>query len=238
MLVDMDEAECANQAAELVKAGHTAISCGCDVGSKKQVEAMIEKAVEGLGSVDIMVSNAGIVKKADFLDMTEDDFDAVIRVNLKGVFLTGQAAAKQMVKQGKGGNIINMSSVNGTMAIPNICGYNASKGGVNNLTKAMALSLCPHKIRVNAIGPGSIMTDVLKAVVLSDPAACRGALSRTPMGRFGEPHEVGKISVFLASDAASYITGEILHCDGGRMAMNYTVPVSEEQLTKLQEDYA
>jgi Dehydrogenases with different specificities (related to short-chain alcohol dehydrogenases) len=132
-----------------------------------------------------------------------------------------------MVEMGRGGAIINMSSVNAIMAIPQIAGYNASKGGVNNLTRCMALALAPHNIRVNAIGPGSIMTDVLKAVA-DDKAKMNSLLSRIPMLRVGEPEEIGEIAVFLASPAASYITGQVLYADGGRMALNYTVKVPED----------
>lgn len=129
-----------------------------------------------------------------------------------------------MVAQGKGGAIVTMSSVNGAMAIPTIAGYNASKGGVTNLTRCMALALAPHNIRVNAVGPGSIHTDVLQSVMDNEEKK-RSILSRTPLLRIGEPSEVASVVAFLASDDASYVTGEIVYVDGGRMAMNYTVPV-------------
>merc|ERR1719387_1596764 len=137
----------------------------CDVGAKAEVDIAVQKTVTEFGGLDICVSNAGILRVADFLDLTEEDFDAVLRVNLKGVFLTGQAAARQMVEQnkaqpGRGGSIINMSSVNGVMAIPSITAYNTAKGGVNNLTRNMALSLASENIRVNGIGPGSIKTEL------------------------------------------------------------------------------
>ena len=147
----------------------------------------------------------------------------MIRVNLKGVFLTGQAAARRMVAQGHGGTIINMSSVNAVMAIPSITSYAAAKGGVKQLTQVMAISLADHGIRVNAIGPGSIATEMSQAV-LADPAKARSALSRTPLRRFGEPDEVATVALFLASDDSSYITGQTIYPDGGRLALNYTVP--------------
>ena len=161
--------------------------------------------------------------------MSVEEFERVIRVNLTGAFISCQAAAKQMVEQnrtqpGRGGSIVTMSSVNGDMAIPTIAGYNASKGGVSNLTRCMALALAPHGIRVNAVGPGSIATRVLDSV-MTDAAAKEKILSRTPLGRIGEPEEVAEVCAFLASGAASYITGEIIYCDGGRRAMNYTCPV-------------
>ena len=198
----------------------------CDVGDKAQVEALVAEAVSRYGRLDIAVANAGIVHAADFLDLTEEDFDRVIRVNLKGVFLTGQVAAKQMVAQGGGGAIVNMSSVNAVMAIPAITPYVVAKGGVNQLTKVMALALADHDIRVNGIGPGSTATEMAEAV-LADPEKRRAALCRTPMGRFGEPREIGRICVFLASAESSYITGQIIYPDGGRMALNYTVPVKD-----------
>jgi NAD(P)-dependent dehydrogenase (short-subunit alcohol dehydrogenase family) len=150
----------------------------------------------------------------------------VLRVNLKGYFLCGQAAARQMVRQGGGGAIVNMSSVNAVLAIPNIAPYVVSKGGVNQLTNVMAQALAPHNIRVNGIGPGSIATDLLKKVMV-DEAARRKIMSRTPMGRPGDPAEVAAVALFLASDDASYITGQTVYPDGGRMGLNYTVPVKD-----------
>eukprot|EP00887_Chlorella_sp_A99_P000902 scaffold5.g902.t1 len=224
VIADVDSARAEEAAAALVGEGIRAVAVSCDVGEKEQVDAAVSTAVEQFGRLDIAVANAGIVRPADFLEMTEDDFDAVVRVNLKGVFLTGQAAARQM---GGGGAIVNMSSVNAVMAIPSISNYNASKGGVDNLTRSMALALAPHKIRVNAVGPGSIATDVLAAVV-SDKAAMAKVLSRTPLLRVGEPAEVASVVRFLASEDASYITGQTVYVDGGRMALNYTVPVPED----------
>ncbi len=213
--------------AEGIRAGGgEAVFIACDVGDRAQVEALIAGTVEAFGQVDSAVANAGIVNFSDFLDLSEEDFDAVLRVNLKGVFLTGQAAARQMVEQGTGGTIINMSSINAVVAIPNIVPYVTAKGGVNQLTKVMALALADKGIRVNAIGPGSIMTEMLKSVA-HDKEAMHKVLARTPLGRAGEPEEIGKVAVFLASDDSSYMTGEIVYADGGRLALNYMVPVKE-----------
>lgn len=212
--------------AAIRESGGEATFIACDVGDKAQVMALFDGAVAAYGRVDSVVANAGIVNFGDFLELAEDDFDAVLRVNLKGVFLTGQAAARQMVKQGGGGTIITMSSINAVVAIPNILPYVTAKGGVNQLTKAMALSLADKGIRVNGIGPGSIMTEMLKSVA-NDKAAMHKVLARTPMGRAGEPSEIGKAAVFLASDDSSYMTGQIMYVDGGRLALNYTVPVAE-----------
>src|SRR6185312_9495259 len=168
-----------------------------------------------------------IVHAAEFLDLEEADFDRVIAVNLKGMFLAGQAAARQMVKQGGGGAIINMSSVNAVLAIPNQVPYVVSKGGINQLTKVMAVALAPHRIRVNAIGPGTIATELARTAVLGNKEAERKIMSRTPMGRLGEPAEIGKVAVFLASDDSSYLSGQALYPDGGRLALNYSVAVPD-----------
>ena len=195
----------------------------CDVSRKSEVVAAVARAVETYGRLDILIANAGIVHAADFLDLEEEDFERVLSVNLKGIFLAGQAAARQMVKQGGGGSIVNMSSENAVMAIPNQVPYVVSKGGINQLTKVMALSLAPHGIRVNGIGPGTILTDLARTAVLGNKEAERKILSRTPLGRMGDPAEIGKVAVFLASDDSSYMTGQTLYPDGGRLALNYTV---------------
>ncbi len=226
VLADIDAEKGAAAAAAIAESGAEARFIACDVGDKAQVDALIAGAAEAYGGLDCAIANAGIVHACDFLDLAEEDFDRVIRVNLKGVFLTGQAAARQMVAQGRAGTIINMSSVNAVMAIPAITPYVVAKGGVNQLTKVMALALVDKGIRVNAIGPGSIMTEVFKTVA-TDQAAMNKILSRTPMGRVGEPDEVASVAVFLASDDSSYITGQTIYPDGGRMALNYTVPVAE-----------
>ncbi|EKV32318.1 3-oxoacyl-[acyl-carrier protein] reductase [Caenispirillum salinarum AK4] len=227
VLADINE-ERGQAAVDTITAeGGTAMFVTCDVGDKAQVDSLVADAVDAYGRLDIMVANAGIVHACDFLDLTEEDFDRVLRVNLKGVFLCGQAAARQMAAQGEGGAIINMSSVNAVMAIPTITPYVVAKGGVNQLTKTMALALADKGIRVNAIGPGSIMTEVLQAVN-SDPAARNKIMSRTPLGRIGEPDEIAGIAVFLATDDSSYVTGQCIYADGGRLALNYTVPVKED----------
>lgn len=196
----------------------------CDVGDKSQVDALVQATLQVHGRIDVLVNNAGIFRLAEFLDMGEDDFDAVLRVNLKGSFLVGQAVARAMAAAG-GGAIVNMSSVNAVLAIPTIASYNVSKGGVNQLTRAMALALADQNIRVNAVAPGTIATELAAQAVLTSEAAKNRVLSRTPMKRLGEPAEVADVVAWLASDAASYITGEIVTVDGGRMALNYTVPV-------------
>ena len=207
--------------------GHTTSFAACDVSRKDQVDAAIRAAVNEFGRIDVLVANAGIVHAAEFLDLEEADFDRVLAVNLKGIFLAGQAAARQMVQQGGGGSIVNMSSVNAVMAIPNQVPYVVSKGAINQLTKVMALALAPHHIRVNGIGPGTILTDLARKAVLGNKEAERKILSRTPLGRMGDPDEIAQVAVFLASDESSYVTGQTIYADGGRLALNYTVPVPD-----------
>jgi NAD(P)-dependent dehydrogenase (short-subunit alcohol dehydrogenase family) len=197
-----------------------------DVSVKAEVDAMVAATLAAFGHVDILVNNAGVTHAAEFLDLAEEDFDRVLRINLKSMFLCSQAVAREMVKR-KSGCIINMSSVNAELAIPNQVPYVVSKGGVNQLTRVASIGLAQHGIRVNAIGPGTILTELARQAVLSSPDARHTILSRTPLGRCGEPEEIAAIAAFLASDDASYITGQTLYADGGRMALNYTVPVRD-----------
>jgi NAD(P)-dependent dehydrogenase (short-subunit alcohol dehydrogenase family) len=211
-------------AAELKASGGRAIYHRCNVARKAEVDAALAVTLAAFGPVDGLVNNAGIFKAAPFLDISEADWDAVLDVNLKGAFLVGQAVARVMAAAGRGA-IVNMSSVNGTLAIPTIASYNASKGGVNQLTRVMALSLAELGVRVNAVAPGTIATELAKNAVLTSDEARARILSRTPMKRLGAPDEIADVVAFLLSDAASYMTGEIVVVDGGRMTLNYTVPV-------------
>jgi NAD(P)-dependent dehydrogenase (short-subunit alcohol dehydrogenase family) len=204
--------------------GHEVLFVTSDIGNKVEVDSLISHVLESYGRIDVLISNAGIFKAAPFLDVTEADFDEVLRVNLKGAFLIGQAVARVMKTQG-GGAIVHMSSVNGVLAIPEIASYNVSKGGLNQLTRAMALALADDGIRVNAVAPGTIATELANKAVLTSEEARQKILGRTPMKRLGNPVEVAHVVAFLASDAASYITGEVITVDGGRMALNYTVKV-------------
>ena len=218
-IADVDDTRGEALAAEL-----GALYLHCDVASKAQVDAAVQATLLRFGRIDILVNNAGIFRAAEFLDVTEADYDAVLGINLKGAFFMGQAAARAMVGQG-GGVIVNMSSVNGVLAIPNISTYNVSKGGINQLTRVMALALADRGVRVNAVAPGTIATELAAKAVLTSDAARARILSRTPMKRLGEPSEIADVVAWLASDAASYVTGEIVTVDGGRMTLNYTVAV-------------
>jgi NAD(P)-dependent dehydrogenase (short-subunit alcohol dehydrogenase family) len=203
----------------------------CDVTKSGDIDAAIAATLKVYRHLDIVVNNAAISIVKDFFDITEDDFDKVLAVNLKGAFLMTQAAGRQMIRQVKAGRkpgaIVNISSVNDTLAIPTIAPYTLSKGGVRQLTAVSALALAPHGIRVNAVGPGSIMTDMLKGVMNDKPAMTR-ILSRTTLGRLGEPGEIASVVAFLASDEASYVSGQVIYADGARMPLNYTVPVATD----------
>jgi NAD(P)-dependent dehydrogenase (short-subunit alcohol dehydrogenase family) len=224
VLVDVQQAAGERLAAELRDKGQHAQFYACDIGDKKAVGELVHQVTTAFQRIDVLVSNAGIFRASPFLEISEDDFDAVLRVNLRGAFLVGQAVARSMKATG-GGAIVHMSSVNAVVAIPEIATYNISKGGLNQLTRAMALALADDGIRVNAVAPGTIATELARQAVLTNEASRQKILSRTPLKRLGDPSEVAQVVAFLASDASSYITGEVITVDGGRMALNYTVSV-------------
>lgn len=207
-------------AKDISSRGHEALFVQCDVSQSDQVQQLVNKTVQHFGRLDIMVSNAGINNKAEFLDVKEADWDSVIAVNLKGVFLCGQTAAKQMVSQGQGGVIINMSSVMGVLGLKNQVAYSTSKGGINQLTKVMGLGLIDHGIRVNGIGPGAVNTELMKRVG-HNKELMDTILKRTPIGRVAECNEIGRVAVFLASDDASFMVGQTVYPDGGRMIQSF-----------------
>ncbi|NNU78960.1 SDR family oxidoreductase [Halovulum dunhuangense] len=219
VLADIDADAAAATAGEL---GNGALGLGCDIGQPDQVAALFDRVEADAGPVSVLVNNAGIAMPAPFLETPVEDFRKVIDVNLTGSFVATQRAARAMVAHGIKGAVVNMSSVNAQLAIPTIASYCASKGGVMQLTRAAALALAPHGIRVNAVGPGSIDTAML-AGVNANPDAMKMVLSRTPLGRIGTPREIGDVVAFLASEKASYITGETIYIDGGRLGLNYTM---------------
>jgi NAD(P)-dependent dehydrogenase (short-subunit alcohol dehydrogenase family) len=193
----------------------------CDMSNPKAINSMFDEIETKHGGISVLVNNAGIAMPKPFFETSVEDFRKVIDINLVGVFLAIQRAAKSMIANKIEGAIVNMSSINAVVAIPAIASYCASKGGVMQLTKAASLALAPHGIRVNAVGPGSIDTEMM-AGVNANPEAMKMVMSRTPLQRIGSPREIGDVVAFLASPKASYITGETIYVDGGRLGMNYT----------------
>jgi NAD(P)-dependent dehydrogenase (short-subunit alcohol dehydrogenase family) len=227
LLADIDATAGEAAARQLRDEGHAAIFAPTDVTRRATITALVDRAIDEYGRLDIMLNNAGVALSASILEMSDETFDRVLSTNLRSAFIGTQLAARQMIAGGRGGVIINMSSVNALLAIPGLAAYACSKGALNQLTKVAAIELAPHNIRVVAIGPGTILTDLAKQAVMGDDAARRKILARTPLGRAGEPEEVAAVASFLASDDASYITGQTIYPDGGRLALNYTVPVAE-----------
>lgn len=207
----------AERTSETIRAlGRRALTITVDVSSRDQVEAMVKRCVDELGGVNILVSNAGISHLDDFLELTDEIWDRVMAVNLKGTFLCGQVAARHMVHIG-GGAIINLASQLAETANFRQAAYVTSKGAIKTLTKAMAVDLAPYGIRVNAIGPGPIPTDFNRER-MSVPSYRERMLRRVPLGRFGEPQDIVGAAVFLAGDEAQWVTGHCLFVDGGWLA--------------------
>jgi len=216
---DISQEECQLVVDEIKKNRGEAIAVKCDVTKKGEVENMVKKAVDKWGKVDILVNNAGICQFKPFLELTEEEWDRTLNINLKGYFLCAQAAAKEMAKQ-KSGVIVNIASVAmGQVGIGflNLAHYCASKGGIVAMTEAMALELAPYNIRVNAISPGVIETPMIDPFK-ADPKAMEATLAQIPLRRVGKPEEVSNLVLFLASDASSYMTGSTVVIDGGWLA--------------------
>ena len=210
------------KAVEEIRAnGGDAIFIRCDISKNDQIQTLVQKTVEHYGQIDVVVNNAGVNHSANFFDITEEDWDWVMSVDLKGTFLLSQAAAKVMVEQNIAGVIINMSSVMAVMALADQVPYCAAKGGVNQLTKAMAIALGDYGIRVNAIGPGPVLTELMQRVVDNKEKETE-LLSRLPLGRIAECREIATVAVFLACDDSSFFTGQCIYPDGGRMIQAFS----------------
>ncbi|GMR10572.1 MAG: SDR family oxidoreductase [Anaerolineae bacterium] len=214
-------AELGEQVVEEIRAeGGEAIFVRCDISQKAQIDDLVAKTVEHYGTIDIVVNNAGVNHAADFFDITEEDWDWVMGVDLKGTFLLSQAAARVMVDQGKPGVVVNISSVMAVLALADQVPYCAAKGGVNQLTKAMALALIDKGIRVNACAPGPVMTELMQRVVHNEEKH-RQLMERLPIGYIAACEEIARVCVFLASDDSSYFVGQTIYPDGGRMIQSY-----------------
>jgi glucose 1-dehydrogenase len=185
-----------------------------DVSKRADVEQMINQVVQKFGRLDIAVSNAGIEIKKPFLEVSDDEWNRVLSVNLFGAFLVSQISARQMVKQGQGGKLIFLSSVHEDIPFPEYAAYCASKGGIRMLMRNLAMELAPHKINCNNIAPGAIATPINRKV-LQDPEQYKNAISEVPWGRFGKPEEVAAVALFLAEGESEYVTGSTYYIDGG-----------------------
>ncbi len=220
---------------EIAAAGGDGFFVRCDVSDLDALDNIIEQTVDRYGRLDIYVANAGIndADKTHYLDITPEQYDRIMDVNLRGMFFGGQKAAQQMIRQGNGGVIINMSSVNAYLALDSQFVYTVSKGGIQQLTKVQAVALAPHNIKVNAMAPGPIETDLMRRVG-SDDMLMSTILSRTPIGRIGTPAECGRLAVFLASEDSDFIFGQSIFIDGGRGFQAYPTP---GYCTVTQKDY-
>lgn len=219
ILVDIDALAVAQLAEQLGQ-----IAVVADVAKKVEIDALFDQVERQWNGLDILVNNAGVTHKADLVDLTEEDFDRVLAINLKSALFATQRAAKLMER---GGAIINMSSVNAILAMPDQIPYAVSKGALKQLTNVCALSLARRGIRVNAIGPGTITTELARPL-MADKEAMRQILGRTPLGRVGAPEEMASIAVFLACEDASYITGQTIYADGGRLGLNAMMPAADD----------
>ncbi len=206
------------QAEEVARAireiGRRATIHQADVSARDAVTAMVEAVVAAHGRLDILVNNAGVYTTEPFLEISDSWLQRILDVDLKGVILTGQAAARQMVRQGPGGKLVFISSVHEDIPFPEYTAYCASKGGIRMMMRNLAMELAPHKINCNNIAPGAIATPINQKV-LDDPEQKKNAISEIPWGRFGRPEEVAGVAVFLASDEADYVTGSTYYIDGG-----------------------
>jgi len=212
---DISREDCQKVVSEIKGLGRKGLALKCNVTSRAEVEDMVKRTVAEFGKVDILVNNAGIISFKPFLELTDEDWDNTVNVNLKGQFLCARAVAKEMVKN-KWGRIINIASISSGgcgIAFPLIAHYTASKGGVMALTEALALELTSKGINVNAICPGAIDTDMTKGA--KEGGQLEQVLLRIPKGRLGQPEDIANLAVFLASDESDYISGAAIVIDGG-----------------------
>ncbi len=211
-------------------AGHRRVAfTQADVGDPADAERLVASAAERFGGVDVLVNNAGIIRNEGFLETDVDSFDQVLRVNLRGVFLMTQAAARRMVAAGAKGAVVNVCSVTAMVGMPDQVSYCASKAGVFQMTRSIGLALADKGIRVNAVGPGTVRTELSESALGYDgeSAAMKRVLARTPLGRLAEPEEIADAALFLASDDAAYLTGHTMFVDGGRLIQNIVLPFDE-----------
>jgi glucose 1-dehydrogenase len=202
--------------AAIAKIGGRCVAIQADVSQPRDVTALIAGAVRAFGGIDIVVNNAGVEKKSAFIDYPYAELQRILAINLVGPFLVAQAAARQMVLQGRGGRVINISSVHEDLPMPTNAAYCASKGGLRMLTRTIAVELAGHQITVNNIGPGAVFTPI-DADVEAKPGMQKALMAEIPLGRWGKPEEIAGLATFLASDEAAYVTGSTYFIDGGML---------------------
>jgi glucose 1-dehydrogenase len=210
----LHEANGAETVRMIEQQGGRALLVQTDVRKLDDIDRMVARTLEAFGQLDVLVANAGVQKFTPFVEITEEEFDWVVTTNLKGTFFCGQRAAREMIRSGRGGKIVNIGSVQSEVGVPGLAHYGSTKGGIRILTKVMARELAQHGIRVNGIGPGPIWTGMMNTVDGST-VDMSWIESRVPLGRIGEPKEIGDAAVYLASDESSYVTGTMLYVDGG-----------------------
>jgi len=201
---------------QIIALGDQAISVKADVSKVAELQTLVDTAVQKFGRLDIMVNNAGVETRTSVLDTTEEQYEKVLAINLKSAFFGTQLAAKQMIKQGGGGRIINISSVHEDWPMPGNTAYCLSKGGMRMLTRTAGVELAPHNILVVGVGPGAVATPI-NLSTMNDPALLKKLDSAIPLGRMAKPEEIGSVVAFLAGDGASYVTATTIFADGGIM---------------------
>jgi NAD(P)-dependent dehydrogenase (short-subunit alcohol dehydrogenase family) len=233
LVVDLDSEAGAAAAQALSSSGATAAFYRADVAEPREADAIVAVAERALGGAELLVNNAGVAPRCDFLELTGEDFDRVMAINLRAPLLLTQALARRLAAREVGGAVVNISSINALLNGPDALAYCVSKGGLNQLTRNCAVALAPYGIRVNAVGPGTVVTEMAASFGLTGAGAA-AAMSRTPMRRLGQPAEIAAVAAFLASDDASFVTGQTVYADGGRLGLNYSLPVDRPSVAQLK----
>ena len=212
-ILDINDEASDQVVADIEKLGGKALAIHCDVGDSKQVEAAFKKAMDFMGGLNILVNNTGVIRQSSVLETSEEDWDFIIRTNLKSVFLCTQRALKEMVPAGKGGRIIGISSIHSTLSEPNCCHYTAAKGGMDSFLRTVATEMAPHKITANFIRPGATYTEL--TIPMYTPSVKDSLYKRIPLAEIAKAEWIANAALFLASDESRYMTGQNMTVDGG-----------------------